>query len=43
MAAATDTDRSNAVRKQVLVDAAHKEIDELFAHRNAKVLALVTA
>jgi hypothetical protein len=41
--AADDTDRSNAVRRQVLVDAAHKRIAELFARRNAKVLALVTA
>ena len=40
---ADDSDRSNAVRRQVLVDAAHKRIDELFARRNERVLALVTA
>ncbi len=40
---ADDADRSNAVRRQVLVDAAHKRIDQLFAHRNTKVLALVSA
>jgi hypothetical protein len=41
--AADDSDQSNEVRRQVLVDAAHKQIEELFARRNAKVLALVTA
>ncbi len=36
-------DRSNEVRRKLAVDAAHKRIDELFAGRNARVLAAVTA
>ena len=40
---ADESDRSNAVRRQVLVDAAHKQIDDLFARRNAKVLVVVSA
>ena len=39
---ADDSDHSNEVRRKLVIDAAHKRIDDLFASRNAKVLAVIS-